>query len=323
MVNEILGGKDHMAVFINEYNLGNTPDNATWRYPGILKEPKITPGLQINTLTGIGSRYPQGWAKEGYIPELSISGQVAGPWFYNLLEPHLKGSLEDNYSSQAWEIYRDKPSGYNGALVGGALAKTITLTKNGFSTPLEFSLALIGKYIELTTSFSGGKAHYHGFKGSASNPIDIAHGAIEPIPWLGAHATEKIKYSGSAESTLDLIRNWSLSINREIEPYQGKETGDDGAVYTVVRAFSWQKATAVMNITLGSKGWDIWERAFRGDLIDYLDIYLTPPAGLSTNPGNKKIRLSDGIVKPVDLDIKEMAALDIPLTLEFKGVSLS
>lgn len=319
--NEIVGGKDHKLAFTNEYNLGNVPDGTTWGYPGLIGEAKATHGLQVNPLTGLGSRAPQGWSKEGYVPGMSISVKAAGHMLHNLIEPHLKGSLNDNYSSQAWEIWKDDQGGYDGALFIAGLAKSLTITKASLSEALQIQLGLAGRYLQHTTTKTGtGGGSYKGFLGTSSNPLTIEHPQDDPVPWLGAHVRELVKYAGESAAYPAPIKSWSLSINRDIQPYMGHMTGADGQMYVVPRYFSWQKTTISMQMSMGAQDWDLWERSYKGELIDYLDLEITPPAAIGG--ASWKIRLSGGIVKPVDLDIKELAALDMPMVMEFKGASL-
>lgn len=319
--NEIVGGKDHKLAFINEYNLGNVPDGSTWSYPGMITEAKATHGLQVNALTGLGSRAPQAWSHEGYMPEMSINLKAAGPRLYNLIEPHLKGSLNDTYSSQAWELWKDDQGGYDGALFIAGLAKSLTITKSSLSEPLQVQLGLVGRYLQHTKNKTGtGGGKYVGFLGTASNPLTVEHPQDDPVPWLGAHVRELVKYAGEAAAYAAPIKGWSLSISRDIQPIMGHMTGADGQMYVVPRYFSWQKTTITMTMNMTAQDWDLWERSYIAKGVDYLDLEMTVPAGISGSPW--KIRLEHGIVKPVDLDIKELAALEMPLVLEFKGVRL-
>ncbi len=320
---EITGGKDHQAAFLNEYSLGNVPDGTTASYPGLMAEIKASTGLQLQTLTGLGSRTPQGWAGSGYIPELALTIKAAGPRFYNLMEPHLADSFNDNYSSQAWEVWKDDQGGYDGALLMAGVAKSMNLIKNSLPEPLQLQLQLVGQYLQHTTTKTGtGGGSYQGFKGTASNPLTIEHPTVEPIPWLGAHVKEQLKFKGESAVYPAPMKSWQLALSRDIQPILGQITGADGDTYVVPRVFSWQKTTITMTMTMSAQDWDLWQRSYEEQGVDWVELQFIPPAGLSSNPGNKTLKLLDGVLKPMDLDIKELAALDIPMTMEFKGVQL-
>jgi len=314
----ILGGKEHRAVFIDEPTVGAPPNGTEYYYPGLLKEYKLTHGLNITDLTGLGSEWPQGWSKEGYNPALSATIQPAGEHFYNLISP----ALDDNIKSQTWEIWKGaaSPGGYKAALAIGAVHKGITLNKEGYTTPLSLSIDMIARYIQITDQMAGASSEYKGFVGSNNSPLYVQHPEPEIKPWLGAHVREVVKIDG-AEETPAPLRSWALQITRDISAYMGRLTGADGNIYTLPAAYSEQKATAALIINLGANNWTWWERSYNGEPVEYVDLIFTPPGGLSGVP-SKKIRLSNGIIKPFDLDIKELSALEYPARLEFEGVEL-
>ena len=316
MANGIIGGKDHAVAYATETVVGEPPATG-WKYPGVLKGFKVTHGLQVAALTGLANRYPWGWSKEGYDPAVNLTLTPSGPNFYDLIESAFKDSVDTAGVSQSWEIYKSAGSlgGYNAALAMGAIIKTLGITKNGFSAPLEVSLDMAARFVQLTETETGGKSDYNGFKN-----VDVPHPTPAVAPWLGAHVAESI--SGITDAPLIPLRSWNLQITRDIETILGKMTGDDSVPYTVPVAFSWQRATAALVVTLGAQGWEWWKHTYTGDDNVEFKLKFTPPAnaGIGTE---KTITLSGGQIMPLDLEIKELAALDFPVRIEFKGVAFN